>query len=485
MSPLIILLCVIAYSAMLFYVVWRSSRNADNESYFIGNKSSKWYLVAYGMIGASLSGVTFMSVLGIVGATNFSYMVLVFGYFFGYATIALVLLPLYYKMNLTSIYTYLENRFGFWSYKTGAFFFILSRTIGAAFRLYIVVNVLQLFVFDAWGVPFWLTVMSFIILILLYTYEGGVKTIVWTDTLQTTFMLFAVVISVFYISNELNMGLFDLFGAIHEKGYDKMINTDWHSKSYFLKQFFGGMFISIAMTGLDQEMMQKNISVRTLGDSQKNMFSFSIVLVFINFLFLCLGALLFLYSSAKGIELPVKSDDLFPIIALNHLGGVVGIIFIIGLISAAYPSADGALTALTSSFCIDFLNFKKTNWTEEKKKKIRYIVHFSFAAILLLVIIIFRIINDDAVISKLFTVASYTYGPLLGLFAYGIIAKRELKDKFVPIICLLSPLICYILNENSVEWFNNYKFGFELLIVNGLITFFGLSLISKPKILSP
>jgi len=437
------------------------------------------------MIGASLSGVTFMSVPGIVGATNFSYMVLVFGYFFGYATIALVLLPLYYKMNLTSIYTYLENRFGFWSYKTGAFFFILSRTIGAAFRLYIVVNVLQLFVFDAWGVPFWLTVMSFIILILLYTYEGGVKTIVWTDTLQTTFMLFAVVISVFYISNELNMGLFDLFGAIHEKGYDKMINTDWHSKSYFLKQFFGGMFISIAMTGLDQEMMQKNISVRTLGDSQKNMFSFSIVLVFINFLFLCLGALLFLYSSAKGIELPVKSDDLFPIIALNHLGGVVGIIFIIGLISAAYPSADGALTALTSSFCIDFLNFKKTNWTEEKKKKIRYIVHFSFAAILLLVIIIFRIINDDAVISKLFTVASYTYGPLLGLFAYGIIAKRELKDKFVPIICLLSPLICYILNENSVEWFNNYKFGFELLIVNGLITFFGLSLISKPKILSP
>ncbi len=481
MSPTLILLCVIAYSAMLFYVVWRSSRNADNESYFIGNKSSKWYLVAYGMIGASLSGVTFMSVPGIVGATNFSYMVLVFGYFFGYATIALVLLPLYYKMNLTSIYTYLENRFGFWSYKTGAFFFILSRTIGAAFRLYIVVNVLQLFVFDAWGVPFWLTVFSFIILILLYTYEGGVKTIVWTDTLQTTFMLFAVVISVFYISRELHMGLFDLFSAIHEKGYDKMINTDWHSKSYFLKQFFGGMFISIAMTGLDQEMMQKNISVKTLPDSKKNMFTFSVVLLFINFLFLCLGALLFLYSSAKGITLPAKSDDLFPIIALNHMGGVVGIVFIIGLISAAYPSADGALTALTSSFCIDFLNFKKSNWTEEKKKKIRYTVHFSFAAILLLVIIIFRIINDDAVISKLFTVASYTYGPLLGLFAYGIIAKRELKDKFVPIICLLSPLICYILNENSVEWFNNYRFGFELLIVNGLITFIGLSLISKSK----
>ncbi|MFZ7145360.1 MAG: sodium:solute symporter [Bacteroidota bacterium] len=483
MSPALILSCVIAYSALLFYVVWKSSRNADNESYFIGNKSSKWYLVAYGMIGASLSGVTFMSVPGLVGSTSFSYMVLVFGYFFGYAIIALVLLPLYYKMNLTSIYTYLERRFGFWSYKTGAFFFIVSRTIGAAFRLYIVVNVLQLFIFDAWGVPFWVTVLAFILLILLYTYEGGVKTIVLTDTLQTTFMLLAIVISVFYISNELDMGIFDLFSAIHEKGYDKMFNMDWHSKSYFLKQFLGGMFIAVAMTGLDQEMMQKNISVRTLGDSQKNIFSFSIVLVFINLLFLCLGALLFLYSTAKGIPLPEKSDDLFPIIALNHLGGLVGIVFIIGLISAAYPSADGALTALTSSFCIDFLNFKKSVWTEEHKKKIRYIVHFSFAALLLLVIIIFRAINDDAVISKLFTVASYTYGPLLGLFAYGILAKREIRDKFVPVICLLSPAICYVLNENSVQWFSNYKFGFELLIVNGLITYGGLWVISKKSVI--
>ena len=484
MSPALILSCVIAYSALLFYVVWKSSRNADNESYFIGNKSSKWYLVAYGMIGASLSGVTFMSVPGLVGTTSFSYMVLVFGYFFGYAIIALVLLPLYYKMNLTSIYTYLERRFGFWSYKTGAFFFIVSRTVGAAFRLYIVVNVLQLFIFDAWGVPFWVTVLAFILLILLYTYEGGVKTIVLTDTLQTTFMLLAIVISVFYISNELDMGIFDLFSAIHAKGYDKMFNMDWHSKSYFLKQFFGGMFIAVAMTGLDQEMMQKNISVRTLGDSQKNIFSFSFVLVFINLLFLCLGALLFLYSTAKGIPLPEKSDDLFPIIALNHLGGLVGIVFIIGLISAAYPSADGALTALTSSFCIDFLNFKKSAWTEEHKKKIRYIVHFSFAALLLLVIIIFRAINDDAVISKLFTVASYTYGPLLGLFAYGILAKREIRDKFVPVICLLSPAICYVLNENSVQWFSNYKFGFELLIVNGLITYGGLWMISKKSVIS-
>ena len=484
MSPIIILSSVIAYSALLFYVVWRTSRNADNETYFIGNKSSKWYLVAYGMIGASLSGVTFMSVPGLVGINNFSYLILVFGYFFGYAVIALVLLPLYYKMNLTSIYTYLEERLGFWSYKTGAFYFLLSRTIGASFRLYIVVNVLQIFIFDEWGVPFWVTVLLFIILILLYTYKGGVKTIVWTDTLQTTFMLIAVAFSVYAISDSLNMGISSLFKAIHEKGYDTMINNDWHSKSYFLKQFFGGMFISIAMTGLDQEMMQKNISVRTLRDSQKNMFSFSVILIFINFLFLCLGALLYLYSSANGLTLPVKSDDLFPIIAINHLGGLVAIIFIIGLISAAYPSADGALTALTSSFCIDFLNFKKSSESESKKRKTRYIVHVSFAAVLLGVIILFKIINDDAVISKLFTVAGYTYGPLLGLFGFGILTRRKVKDRFVPIVCLLSPFLCYLLNENSVNWFSNYKFGFELLILNGMITFLGLYIISKKELIT-
>lgn len=481
MSPSLILSCVIAYSALLFFVVWRTSRNADNDTFFIGNKSSKWYLVAYGMIGASLSGVTFMSVPGIVGATNFSYLILVFGYFFGYAAISLILLPIYYKMNLTSIYSYLESRLGFWSYKTGAFYFILSRTIGAAFRLYIVVNVLQLFIFDAWGVPFWITVASFIILILLYTYKGGVKTIVWTDTLQTTFMLLAVVISVISISSSLHMGISDLFSAIHRKGYDTMINSDWRSKTFFLKQFFGGMFISIAMTGLDQEMMQKNISVKTLANSQKNMFTFSVVLVFVNFLFLCLGALLYLYSSANGITLPAKSDDLFPIIAINHIGGFVAIVFIIGLISAAYPSADGALTALTSSFCIDFLNFNKSTMPEKQKTRRRYLVHISFAIILLMVILIFKVINDDAVISKLFTVAGYTYGPLLGLFTFGIFSKKSPIDKFVPIVCLASPLICYIINEHSTTWFNNYKFGFELLILNGLITFIGLHFISTKK----
>lgn len=479
MSPSLILFCVVAYSALLFYVVWLTSRNADNESYFIGNRSSKWYLVAYGMIGASLSGVTFMSVPGLVGTTHFTYLMVVFGYLIGYAIIAGILLPTYYKMNLTSIYTYLENRFGFWSYKSGAFYFILSRTIGASFRLFIVVNVLQTFVFDAWNVPFWVTVATFILLILLYTYKGGVKTIVWTDTLQTSFMLLAVVISVWIIFDRLDLSVGNFIAQMNEKNYSELVNPDWRAKSYWLKHFFGGMFIAVAMTGLDQEMMQKNISVRTLKDSQKNMIIFSIVLVFINLLFLCLGALLYMYAETNAISVASgKSDDLFPVIALNHLGAFAAVFFIIGLISAAYPSADGALTALTASFCIDFLGMNKKDWTEQKKTRIRYIVHISFAALLLLLIVIFRIINDEAVVSKLFTVAGYTYGPLLGLYAFGLFSKRAVKDTLVPVICIIAPIACYFLNENSALLFNGYKFGFELLIVNGIVTFLGLLLIS-------
>ena len=480
MTPNLILLCVVLYSALLFYVVWRTSKNADSESYFIGNKSSKWYLVAYGMIGASLSGVTFMSVPGLVGPLHFTYMMVVFGYLFGYIIIANVLLPTYYRMNLTSIYSYLENRLGFWSYKTGAFYFILSRVIGASFRLFIVVNVLQTFVFDAWGVPFWITVSIFILLILLYTYKGGVKTIVWTDTLQTTFMLLAVIISVLLILNHTGWSLSSVISRITNDGYTQIINNDWRTKSFFLKHFFGGMFIAIAMTGLDQEMMQKNISVKTLKDSQKNMYIFSIVLVFINLLFLFLGALLYLFAHSKNliIPLPGKEDNLFPMIALNYLGIAAGVFFIIGLISAAYPSADGALTALTSSFCIDFLGLKKKNWPEIKKRNIRYTVHVSFAIILLMLIVIFRMINDEAVISELFTIAGYTYGPLLGLYSFGLLSKRSLHDRFVPLVCILSPVICYFLNEHSVNWLNGYKFGFELLILNGALTFFGLLIIS-------
>jgi Na+/proline symporter len=478
MTSTLILTCVIAYSALLFFVVWLTTRKTNNESFYIGNKSSRWYVVAYGMIGASLSGVTFMSVPGWVGATQFTYMMVVFGYLAGYAVIAGVLLPVYYKMNLTSIYTYLENRFGFWSYKTGAFYFLLSRTIGASFRLYIVVNVLQTFVFDAWGVPFWITVATFIALILLYTYEGGVKTIVWTDTLQTTFMLLAVVLSVILISHQIHLSGSELFGKIFNGKYSKLVNTDWHEKSYFLKQFFGGMFIAIAMTGLDQEMMQKNISVRTLKDSQKNVIVFSIVLVFINLLFLCLGALLYMYKDSMSIPFSGKTDDLFPTVALNYLGIFSAVFFIIGLISAAYPSADGALTALTSSFCIDFLGLKKKDWSEERKKKVRYMVHISFAFLMLTVIVFFRFVLKKAVIDTLLDVANYTYGPLLGLFAFGIISKSKIKDAFAPIVCLISPFVCYFINANASKLLNGYNFGYELLIVNGLITYFGLWIIS-------
>jgi Na+/proline symporter len=486
MSSTLILTCVLAYSALLFFVVWLTSRKADNESYFIGNRSSKWYVVAYGMIGASLSGVTFMSVPGWVGTTQFSYMMVVFGYFAGYMVVATILLPLYYRLHLTSIYSYLQTRFGFHSYKTGSLFFILSRTIGSALRLYIVINVLQTFVFDQWGISFWFTTAAFISMILLYTYKGGVKTIIWTDTLQTTFMLAALVLSIILIAKQLGFSASDVFQNVVNGDYSRMVITDVNAKNYFLKHFFGGMFITIAMTGLDQEMMQKNISVKTLAGSKKNMIWFSIVLVFINFLFLSLGVMLYLYSKSRNMAIPTLSDDLFPTIALGYLGTVSAVFFIIGLISAAYPSADGALTALTSSFCLDILGIRRNEkLDEEQRKKIRYIVHFSFAVLLFLVIGIFRIINDRAVIDKVLTIASYTYGPLLGLFAFGIFSKRMPSDRFVPVICILAPFICYWLNENSVMIFNGYKFGYELLIVNGFVTVLGLLAVSRKAATQP
>ncbi len=486
MSSTLILTCVLAYSALLFFVVWLTSRKADNESYFIGNRSSRWYVVAYGMIGASLSGVTFMSVPGWVGSTQFSYMMVVFGYFAGYLVVATILLPLYYRLHLTSIYSYLQTRFGFRSYKTGSLFFILSRTIGSALRLYIVINVLQTFVFDRWGISFLFTTAAFIALILLYTYKGGVKTIIWTDTLQTTFMLAALVLSIVLISKQLGFSLGDVMQRVLNGDYSTLLVTDVNAKNYFLKHFFGGMFITIAMTGLDQEMMQKNISVKTLQGSKKNMVWFSIVLVFINFLFLSLGVMLYLFAKSRNMEIPRLTDDLFPSIALNSLGTVSAVFFIIGLISAAYPSADGALTALTSSFCLDILGIRRNEKLDEaRRKKIRYAVHFCFAVLLFLVIVVFRIINDRAVIDKVLTIASYTYGPLLGLFTFGIFSKRMPGDRWVPAICILAPVLCYFVNENSAAWFGGYKFGYELLILNGLLTFLGLLAISKKAASQP
>jgi len=482
LTPLLIFISFLAYTIMLFIVTWITTRKANSESFYIGNKSSPWFIVAYGMIGASLSGVTFMSVPGWVGATQFSYLLVVAGYLIGYTVIATVLMPMYYRLNLTSIYSYLDQRFGFWSYKTGAFFFLLSRTIGASFRMFLVVNVLQVFVFDAWHIPFIVTVSIFIALIILYTLKGGIKTIIWTDTLQTTFMLLAVGLSIYLISKDLQFDFRHLLSTVWNSDYSKIVETDWHSKQFFVKQILSGAFIAIVMTGLDQEMMQKNLSCRNIGEAQKNMFSFSIILVFVNLMFLFLGATLYIYSSKHGIELPSRTDDLFPLIAIKYLGAIPGLVFIIGLISAAYPSADGALTSLTTSFTIDFLGLdKRSDLNDNQKKRIRYMVHFSFAILLLLVIVLFRAINDRAVIDKLFTVAGYTYGPLLGLYAFGLFTKFQVKDKFVPIIALISPVMCYVLAEYSPLLFNGYKFGFELLIINGLFTFIGLLILRIRK----
>lgn len=479
MSPLLILGIFLLYTAILFAVTWFTARKADSQSFFIGNKVSPWFVVAYGMIGASLSGVTFMSVPGWVKDTQFSYMVVVLGYLFGYFVIALVLLPLYYRLKLTSIYSYLNTRFGFWSYKTGAGFFIISRTLGASLRMFLVINVLQIFVFNAWNIPFWVNVLIFIILIILYTLKGGIRTIIWTDTLQTTFMLLAVVLSVIYIGKDLNISLIKLFSIVKESSSSKMFILDWHNERFFIKQFFSGMFITIVMTGLDQEMMQKNLSCRNIKEAQKNMFTFSGILVFVNLLFLFLGALLLIFMQTKGITV-ATSDEIFPTIALRYLGPVAGLVFLIGLISAAFPSADGALTSLTTCVSIDFLGLdKRPEMSEQSKTRIRYIVHISIAIVFFVSILIFSTFKGRAVIDKLFTIAGYTYGPLLGLYSFGLFTKRSIKDRFTPFIAILSPLICFFISKYSIQMFNGYKFGFELLLVNGLLTFLGLLAFSK------
>lgn len=480
MTPTLLFITFLLYTALLFFITWLTARRADSSTFFIGNKASPWFVVAYGMIGASLSGVTFMSVPGWVKDTGFSYMVMVLGYLFGYFVIATVLLPLYYRLNLTSIYSYLEKRYGFWSYKSGSFFFLLSRTIGASFRIFLVVSVLQVFVFDSWNVPFWMTSAIFITLIVLYTFKGGIRTIVWTDTLQTTFMLLSVIFSIVIILQQLDIPLWKMIKEVSQSETSKMFFTDWKDNRFFLKQFLSGVFICIAMTGLDQEMMQKNLSCRTLRDAQKNMITFSFVLVFVNLMFLFLGAVLYYYADVKQITHPGTTDNLYPFIAFRHLGAIPALIFIVGLISAAYPSADGALTSLTTAFSIDFMGInKRMDWSEKKKQHLRYIIHIGFAIILLAIIIIYNSINDAAIVEKLFAIAGYTYGPLLGLFAFGLFTKWDVKDKWVPVVAVISPVVCYWISNNSTTWFNGYKFGFELLLLNGILTFAGLYSIKK------
>ncbi|MBW1298831.1 sodium:solute symporter [Aquimarina litoralis] len=478
MQPIHILLLITAYFGVLLLISYFTGKNSGNEAFFKANRQSPWYVVAFGMIGASLSGVTFISVPGWVEASQFSYMQVVLGYIVGYAVIGTVLLPLYYKLNLTSIYTYLEERFGRSSYKTGASFFLISRVVGASFRLFLVANVLQVIMFDSIGVPFWVTVIITILLIWLYTFKSGIKTIVWTDTLQTLFMLIAVGVAVYYVANDLGIDSSGILGYVLDSDLSKIFFfDDFKSGDHFIKQFISGAFIAIVMTGLDQDMMQKNLTCRNLKDAQKNMFWFTIVLTIVNFIFLGLGLLLTQYASQNGID--AHKDQLFPVIATQSgLGIGIAIFFVLGLIAAAYSSADSALTSLTTSFSIDIMDIeKKLAPKDQIKARKRY--HILFSLILVLVIIAFKyIIKDESVIAKLFVFAGYTYGPLLGLYAFGLFTKMKVKDKIVPLVAILSPILSYIISINSANWFG-FEFGFFILILNGLLTFLGLILIRR------
>lgn len=481
MSPTFVLCIIAAYFILLIGISLLTAGKSDSEAFFTGNRQSPWYLVAFGMIGASLSGVTFVSLPGWVGTSQFSYMQVVLGYLVGYTVIATVLMPLYYRMNLISIYEYLEDRFGFWSYKTGSAFFLLSRTVGAAFRLFLVAGVLQFVLFDKWNIPFGVTVLVTILLIWIYTFRGGIKTIVWTDSFQTFFMLSAVVIAIILVSQELELSFGGMISTVVHSDYSQMFFWDWRPSNNFFKQFVSGAFIAIVMTGLDQDMMQKNLSCKNIGEAQKNMLWFSVILVFANLLFLFLGALLYMYCSSKGIALPEKTDDLFPMLAVGHFSTLAGITFLLGIIAAAYSSADSALTALTTAFCVDFLNFKReeTLKTQSQQRTTRLIVHVGFSAILYGLIMVFHNYLNGAVIRRVFEAAGYTYGPLLGLYAFGLLTRFNVRDIFVPIACILAPILSYILNVHSEEWFWGYKFSFEILLVNGFLTFLLMLLLIK------
>lgn len=483
MNPFILITAILAYFSLLIIISRFTGRKATNDTFFLGNRKSPWYIVAIGMIGASLSGVTFISVPGWVGTSQFAYFQMILGYLVGYFVIANVLMPMYYKYNLTSIYTYLNYRFGIASYKTGSAFFLLSRMIGSSFRLFLVAITFEFFLPAEWNVPFFLIVLITILLIWLYTFQGGIKTIIWTDVFQTVFMLASVAISIIIIGDKMNLNIAGIIRTISESEYSRIFFfDDYHSENYFWKQFFAGMFITITMTGLDQDMMQKNLSCRNISDAKKNMYWFSLALLPVNLLFLGLGALLYIYVSSIGLSLPDRADHLFPMIAFSgELHPLLGIIFIVGLVAAAYSSADSALASMTTSFSVDILNVNKHE-DEAKKTLIRKKVHIGMSLVSLVVIVLFREINDESVISSIFTVAGYTYGPLLGLYAVGLFTNWNLKDKWVPLVAILSPVIAYFLKW-SLFTYTGYKVGFELIILNGLICMAGLYLLktTSPK----
>ena len=496
MSPTVLLSFIIGYFLMLILISYFTSRKSnDNATFFIANRSSKWYLVAFGMIGTALSGVTFISVPGEVGnlaGSQFRYFQFVLGNAVGYFIVAGILLPLYYKMHLISIYEVIGRTLGKVSHKTAAAIFLLSRTIGSAFRLYLVAIVLQHFIFDEMGVPFWLTIVICLLLIWGYTFRGGLKTIIITDTLQTVFLVTSVFLSIYFICSSLNFNITEAFHAIKDSSYSKMFFTDniVTNKFHFSKQFLGGIFVTIGMFGLDQDLMQKNLSCKNLKDAQKNMLSFTVIFVLINLFFLSVGALLYIYANKEGIAIPIdpqtqlpRTDYLFPEIALNHFQGVPAVVFMLGLTAATFATTDSGLTALTTSFCIDFLHFdKKQEHTEKQIVRKRTVVHVGFSLLILLVVLLFNAVNDTSVVSAIFKVATYTYGPLIGLFAFSLYAKkRNVMDKATPVICILAPLLCYIIDQNSKVLLNGYVFAEELIIVNGLLTFIGLLLVSKKK----
>jgi len=475
-SPFILLAFLAGYFCILLGVAHLTSRKrADNAAFFVANKNSRWYVVAFGMIGVALSGVTFISVPGAVGNAKFSYFQFVLGNALGFVIIACVLLPIYYRLNLTSIYTYLEQRLGPRSYKTGAMIFLLSRTIGSAFRLYLVAIILQRFIFDAWGIPFALTVASCLLLIWLYTNKGGLKTIIITDTLQTACLLLAVVLSIYFMADGMGVSVLDALEQVKDSTYSQIVVWDdiWGNRAHFWKHLIGGMFVTLGMVGLDQDLMQKNLSMKTIGEAQKNMLVFTGIFVVINLFFLCVGALLYIYAQDRGIDIAAlrTPDYLYPEIAFNHLSIAAGLVFMAGITAATFASTDSALTALTTSYCVDFLDFnKKANPNDPALVRQRNWVHLVFSVVMLLVIVIFRLLNDDSVVTAIFTAAGYTYGPLLGLFAFGILTKRQVKDQWVPWFCVISPVLLYLLNTLVITPYTPYRAGFELIVYNALIT---------------
>ncbi len=480
---MIVLTVISLYFAVLFLISKVTSKKVDSETYFTGNRQSPWYVVAFGMIGASLSGITFISVPGEVGNSNFFYFQLVLGYLVGYLLIANILLPLYYRLKLISIYSYLGSRFGKYAHKTGSLFFLISQSIGASLRLFVVSGVLHLAFFQHYHVPFIVTVAGTILLIWAYTNKAGIKTIVWTDLFQTTMMLLSVGVTIYIVASDLNLSFGNMVESIVNNEHSKIFNWNWFYEKNFYKQFITGIVVAIAMNGLDQNEMQKSLTCRNLKEAKKNIYLYSIILVITNLIFLSLGVLLYLYIDKLGIEWPIdktgnliNTDRIFPELALNHFGLFAGIIFLLGISAAAFSSADSAMTSLTTAFYTDFMSVK--NKSKSEKKRIRNIINIGVAFVLIGIIMIFKVINNDSVINMVFTVASYTYGPLLGLFSFGLFTKYQIKDKWVPVIAVLSPVLAYLFNLLSIKWFG-FHFGYTILLFNGIITFLGLLLIRK------